>query len=207
MSEYFICQDGGQYNDEGIQDLNAAIDLAVELQASLASDLTTFTVENEDGYMLACITNRRITGKFTKQSWQGDEAIAVERADFDATDYVLLMKGSDLRALVDRRESADDLGLAHVSWDGPFEVEVVDSICEYFGVSGLEDISDETLAYAKDRLNPQPVTEQTLELTIKVKIRIANGAEVSDFVENLDYSVISHTAGITVQDTELVEAN
>lgn len=46
----------------------------------------------------------------------------------------------------------------------------------------------------------------TVELTIRVKVRKAAGAEVNEFIENLDYSVVSGTDGVSVLDTEMVEA-
>lgn len=204
MQEYFIRQDGELYSSTGMSSLNDSVELAEEFLASSTAP-TTFTVENEDGYLLASASNRRITGAFTKQQWDGnDHAAYVGDVAFDSTDYVLLMKGVDLRGLVDGKDSTDPIGLAHVSWDGPFRVEVVDSIIEYFGVSDLESITDEALAYAKNRLNPQPATEQTLELSIKVRVRIAPGGDLSEFVNALDYSVVSNTVGITVQGTELI---
>ncbi len=46
----------------------------------------------------------------------------------------------------------------------------------------------------------------TVELTIRVKVRKAAGAEVNEFIENLDYSVVSGTEGVSVIETEMVEA-
>lgn len=46
----------------------------------------------------------------------------------------------------------------------------------------------------------------TVELTIRVKVRKAAGADVNEVIENLDYSVVSGTEGVTVFDTEMVEA-
>ncbi|HEJ2342749.1 TPA: hypothetical protein ACWLUJ_005719 [Pseudomonas aeruginosa] len=207
MPHYYICQDGGRHNDDDYQSLNYAIDLAEQHLAANNDDQTTFTVENQDGYMLACATNRRIIGTFSKQQWDGnDEANTVEEVEFDATDYVLLLTGEAIRALVDGRDSSDQVGLAHISWDGPFRVDVVDSITRFFGVASLQEITDESLAYAKGRVNPQPAVEQVLTLSIKVRLRVAPGASVSEFIDNLDYSVTSNTAGIAVQETEIVDA-
>lgn len=77
----------------------------------------------------------------------------------------------------------------------------------FFGVESLEEITDEAFAAAKQRLNPQPATEQTVTLSLKVKIRVAAGSAVSDFIEELDYSVASNTVGITVLDTEIADSN
>jgi hypothetical protein len=53
----------------------------------------------------------------------------------------------------------------------------------------------------------QPQVERTLTLTIKVTVRVSSGASVDAFVENLDYSLTSNTAGVVVAATEIVEAN
>lgn len=206
---YSVLQDGGHYDD--LDDLNTAINLAEELLGAVPQgEEATFTVENEDGKLLASATNRRIIGRFLKQQWGGrknDDAIACGEEDFDATDAILLMDRKDLIELEDGSESTDRIGQDHISWHGPCEVTLTDSICEFFGVSSVEEITDEALAYARNRLNPQPADTQTVTLTLKVKIRVAPGTSVSEFIENLDYSVISNTVGITVQNTEIVDCD
>jgi len=207
MPIYSILQDGGHYDD--MNDLNNAIDLAEILLGGVPDgEKSTFTVENEEGHLMAAVTNRRIVGHFLKQQWDsGDNAISMGEEDFDATDYILLMKPDDVRALEDNRETTDRIGQAHVSWDGPHQVTVQDSICEFFGVSSVKEITDEAMAYAKNRLDPRPATEQTVKLSVKVTVRVVHGASVSEFVNNLDCSVISNTTGITVQSTEIVASD
>lgn len=46
----------------------------------------------------------------------------------------------------------------------------------------------------------------TVELTIRVKLRKPAGADVNEIIENLDYSVVSGTEGVSVLDTDMVEA-
>lgn len=86
-------------------------------------------------------------------------------------------------------------------------MSLVDAICDYFGVGDLEDITPEALLDARNRAHPQPQVERTLTLTIKVTVRVSSGASVDAFVENLDYSLTSNTAGVVVAATEIVEAN
>lgn len=148
----------------------------------------------------------RIIGTFTKQQWDGrNNSVHCGEEEFDATDHILLMEPAAVRQLQDDRENTDCIGQAHVSWNGPHQVSIVDSICEFFGVDDVSEITDEAMADARERLNPQPATEEVIQLVVKLKVRIAGGASVKEFIENLDYSVISKTAGITVTDTEIVD--
>lgn len=150
---------------------------------------------------------RRIIGTFVKQQWggrKGDDAIHVGEEEFDATDAVLLMAHKDLVELEDGSEGTDDIGRNHVQWDGPCEVQIVDSIEEYFG-AWLEDLTVEALESAKALANPTPPQQQTVTLTIKVNVLAANDADLTAFVENLDYSVKSKTPGVVVKDTEITD--
>ncbi len=49
--------------------------------------------------------------------------------------------------------------------------------------------------------------DDVITLSLKVRIRVSPGASITDFIENLDYTVTSQTVGIAVQDTEIVDAN
>lgn len=204
---FTINQNGGKY--DSLPDLNVAIGLAEELLGAVpAGEQCTFTVEDEDGKVLAALSNRRITGTFVQQAWGGrknNEAVycGVE-PPFDATDAILLMDYAELIELEDGSESSDAVGQAHVQWSGPCEVRITTSICEYFGVSAVEEITPEALAYARRRLDPQPAAETVVSLSIRVKVRVAPGACVQSFIENMDYSVVSKTAGVVVSHTEIV---
>jgi len=52
----------------------------------------------------------------------------------------------------------------------------------------------------------QDTEDITVELTLRVKVRKPAGADVNDFIENLDYTVVSNTDGVTVLDTEMTDA-
>lgn len=206
---YEVKQDGAHYDN--FSELNTATELAEELLGAVPNwQESVFTVENDDGYLLAAVTNRRIEGTFTKQAWGGrknDQALFVDSVLFDATAAVLSMDHAVLMRLKDSDESSDELGRAHVQWDGPNEVSVVDEVLEYFGVDELTQITPEALLYARNRENPQPAQEQTITLSIKVKVRVIPGASTEDFVSNLDYSISSNTVGVVVLDTEVVDAS
>lgn len=205
---HVLYQDRGYYGEVG--DLQKAIDAAeVMLGGVPDGEFSTFTVETADGKLMASVTNRRITGAFYKQEWGGrknDIAISCGVEEFDATDAVLLLNHAALIELDDNSENTDEIGRSHVDWSGPCSVELVQSVLEFFGVSDLEDITEEALTYARARINPLPAEEKFVELTVKVQVRMAPGISVEEFVDNLDYKVSSGTPGAVVTGTEIVEA-
>lgn len=194
---------------ESFSELEVAVAHAIELLGRLdPSESTTLTIKDCHDIVLDSFTNRRIKGAFIKQEWggrKGDDALFCGAEDFDATDAVLLLDHGDLIELENGSENTDEIGQNHVSWDGPCEVAITSSICQYFGVDDLESITPEHLALVRARRNPQPMTLQTLTLTVKVKVRVAAGASVSEFIENLDYDFTSNTPGVVVSDTEIVD--
>ena len=138
---YAVTQDGNHYDQ--LPDLNDAIQFAEELLGAVgAGECTTFAVEDLEDRVLASVTNRRIVGRFTKQCWAGrknDSAIFAGHEDFDATNAVLLMNHAELVELEDGSEASDSIGQDHVSWNGPCEVAINDSICAFFGVTDVEE--------------------------------------------------------------------
>lgn len=202
-----VLQDKGLYG--GFAGLAEAQNVAEALFGYVSEQGdTTISVES-DGVCVAVYTNRKIIGSFTKQAWggrKGDDAIYVGTEEFDATDYVLLLDHPELVGLFDGEEGTDEVGLAHFDWNGPCEVTLVAAICEFFGVDVLDDITPEALAFARARRNPKPPVAQTVTLSIKVDVSMFGEVTLADFVENLDYSVISNTPGVRVLQTELVDA-
>lgn len=190
--------------------LEPAVAHAIKLLGRLdPSEPTTLTIEDDNAIVIDSFSSGRIMGVFTKQKWggrKGDDAQFYGTEDFDATDAVLLLDHGDLVELQDGSENTDEIGQDHVSWDGPCEVAITSSICEYFGVDDLEDITPEHLAFVRERSDPEPHAMQTITLSVKLKIRVAPGASVSEFIENLDYSFTSETAGVVVKDTEIVDS-
>jgi hypothetical protein len=210
MTTYTLNLDGDHFTED--EDLDRMIGMGEDSVCG-AMEPRTFTVEDDSGQVVAVITNRRITGKFTKQAWggrKGDEALFIECVEFDATDAVLRMSLEEIQSLEDSSESTDDLGRLHVQWDGPHEVAVVNSILDFFGVEDLHKLTEDALRYVRNRLNPREVVEETIKLTIKVVVRMPKPESederqemLSSFVDNLDYSVLSNSVGVTVKNTEI----
>lgn len=206
MNKYMVSQDRSEIVE--IEGLPAAIEFAENLFKQVADGKeTTFTVENEDGYLIAAITNRRIFGHFFKQTWggpRGDDAITVGEEKFDALNAILLLEDKDFVRLSDNHAIVDDLGRAHIDWPGPGVVHIVDAVCAYFCVDELCKITPEARAYARKRVNPQPPTEAVITLTIQATLRVEPGASVSDAIRQLDYSLRTNTTGVTIIETRTI---
>ncbi|MEX3984211.1 hypothetical protein AB4Y45_35230 [Paraburkholderia sp. EG287A] len=160
----------------------------------------TFAIEDDGRQVVASVTNRRIEGVFTKQVLDEENQRDIHVADvhFDATDAVLLMPHEDLIALEDSDDSTDELGREHVAWDGPCYVRIVDEICAYFGVEEIDQITEEGLAFARKAANATPQREELITVSIPLRLRVAPGADVDQFIKDMTCAVLSRTDGIKV---------
>lgn len=200
VPEYSLYQDRGFYAD--FKNLNEATDCA-EVLLGGCEEPTTFTIENEDRYIIASLTNRRIIGEFVKQVLIGrkkDYEEEIERVEFDATDHILLMNYDQLIELTDNSVKSDDIGTSHVSWNGPYCVHITDSICEYFDVNEVRNITPEQFAFARQLANPQPLIDFTIPITVNVKLRAAPGCDLDDAVRKLHFNLESTIPGVVVSE-------
>ena len=206
----FIVRDDSQKILAGRNILKEAIaQAAFFLSGTLEGKPASFVVEDAEGHAVAVLTNRRIEGSFTKQAWGGrkdNDAIFVGSEQFDATDAVLLMPHAELMELEDNQDSTDSLGREHVNWDGPCEVTVVSSVCEYFGVETLRGITAEALAFARERAAPERATVETITLAVQVTVRILPGANRhrETFVDSLSCSITSSIEGNLVLGADVI---
>jgi len=205
---YTISQKPGHYSR--LPTLKEATDLAEALLGEADNEEeTTITVENEAHEVVASVSNRRITGIFCKQQWggrKGDDALPCGEEVFDATNAILQLDHADLVEMEDNSEQSDTIGFAHISWNGPCSVRLSDSICSFFGVTDVEDITPDNLAYVRTRMNPTPVANEVVVLSVKLNLLVTPGASVNEFIENLEYSVLSTTPGVIVNSTEIIDA-
>lgn len=101
---------------------------------------------------IASLTNRKIVGKLIKQKWGGhrdQHAIDIGEEMFDATAVVLQMDYADLLKVTDHSVESDAIAQKVVEWDGPFEVEIEESILEFFGVTSINDFTQSLYEYVK----------------------------------------------------------
>lgn len=208
MSTKYILRQDNEFYDQ-LDDLNDAIELAEQFLGGVSDDQrTTFTLKNEAGYLMAAVSNRRIIGTFTKQQWGGrknDEALNIGEESFDATDAILLMTHKDLVELDDHDESTDEVGRQHIGWNGPCEVRIVDEVCAYFGVSHVQEITPEALAYAVSRVKPQVPVLASVTLQFEVKLRLLPVGSIEQFIKDMSHSITSNTVGVVVTDTNVIQ--
>lgn len=164
----------------------------------------TFSIEDDGRQLVASVSSRRIAGVFAKQVIGGakqDRDIHVADENFDATEHVLLMPYDYFIALEDSDDTTDEVGRAHVSWDGPCYVRIVDSICEYFGVERIDQVTEEAFAFARKSANVTPLREEVVTVSFEMRLRVAPGANVDQFVKDMTCAVLSRTDGIRVAHT------
>lgn len=183
-----------------IEGLAEATRIAQHLLAVASQNCpATFSVVNEDGYLVAVATNRRIVGNFGKEEWDSrNNAVGLGDEPFDATDYVLRMSLEQLHALADRSETSDVVGQDHVAWNGPCSVTIERAVCDYFGVGELAEVTPEALASAKAAHVPADTGEQLVTLTVQVTVRAASGATPAELASLLTCTVHSHSAAAAV---------
>lgn len=107
---------------------------------------------------------KRIVAVFQPQAWINDYATDIDgQEDVDVTDRVLSMTLNRIHAIQDYRDSADDLvdgSMAAIEHDGPFTVCAEDSICEFFGVGEISEITDEMLRSARQQVLRSSLNEE-----------------------------------------------
>lgn len=119
----------------------------------------TVTVEIENTAVpVASFSTRRIMGDFTKRMWgghSGNDAVYVDEERFDATLHILSMPYKDVVRIRDNHDSSDVIGQAHVQWDGPHDVQLVDSMCDFFGVAKLVELSQDHFDFVVECRRPE----------------------------------------------------
>lgn len=150
---YRLLRDRKEVLRRDIDDLHFAACLASqELLCLPKGELATVSVADQSDRVVAVATNRRIIGSFKKQEWggrKGDYAIHVGEESFDATESVLGLSVDQIHSIDDDCDSSDEIGRHHVDWSGPCTVVIVRSICDFFGVTELEDITPEALSHCR----------------------------------------------------------
>lgn len=170
----------------------------------------TVILEDEFGDIVGSISPLPIIGTFTKQQWVGSRQDYLEDVDsqeFDATNHVLRMAYADVIDLADRSMSTDEVGLRHVSWDGPCAVVIVDEICRYFGVDKLDEITEENFEFVRNRVKPVAPHSKDLVLTVQLRVTSVSEIDVEQLIENLKLTPATELAGITFGTTKIQVKN
>lgn len=114
---------------------------------------------------------KRIVAVFQPQAWINDYATDIDgREDVDVTEQVLRLPLERVRALQDYRDSTDvlvDGSAVTIEHDGPFTVKAVDSVCKYFGVKDLSDITESMLVAARQAVGKMPEVSEADLVEVK----------------------------------------
>jgi hypothetical protein len=100
------------------------------------------------------LPQRRIIAVFQPQAWVNDYATDIDgRQEVDVTDAVLRRDLHRIHALQDYRDSTDTLvDSRKLGHDGPSTVQVTDSVCVYFGVNALYEITQAHLDQVRSEI-------------------------------------------------------
>lgn len=100
---------------------------------------------------------KKIIGEFEKQIWDGnDQLVTVGTERFEATETILSMGLEQILDLEDCQSETDEIGQRYVEHHGPFSVYITESICDFFDVTDLSEVTEEMLAEAKDQWKTAP---------------------------------------------------
>lgn len=94
----------------------------------------------------------RIIALFIPEAWINDNAVEIDgRKEVDVTEEVLALSAFDIQNLADRDYTTEVLvDLEALGHDGPFSIEVEQSIRDFFGVENLSsDVTDAMVAKAR----------------------------------------------------------
>lgn len=179
-------------------------------QQSQSTALFTLGLLDESNRLLAVRTNRRILARCTLQAWVGGRQQTLmqigEPVEFDATNDVLNKDFDWLNKVKDNDNSSDCLKDGNVDHDGPFEIQVEESICEFFGVESISDITKAAFGDAKAWFKPKVPVTRTLQLTVNIQVRVNDeSVDLEEVSSELDYHFKSTVPGVSVVGTEIID--
>lgn len=156
---------------------------------------------DDAGNGLACRTNRRIVACVYLQRWippRNDylEELSVEKIYI--TDKTLNQDLKTLQDTQDRDDTSDWIKEGSVEHDGPFDVEVEESLLEFFGVEGTYLITAEMLEYVKAWYQPKTSKTHRATLTFAIDVNCEPGIDVSEALKTMEHSFKIKTAGACV---------
>ena len=207
--KYFICANGKEIGPIKTKAAaRAEMDSTFE---SLATDgQVTLQMTDGEGTLLAVRTNRKIMATCFKQRWVGAANARLEPVgepvQFDVTRDILSFGFSNLADISDRSQWSDWLMDGNVDHDGPFEIEVVQSICEFFGVEDVSQITEAAFNSVAKGVKKPKLEMKMLKVTVTVFVQVKEGVDLQEVADEMDYNFQSTVAGACVTDTEFAEA-
>jgi len=162
---------------------------------------TTTTPQQAAASTVAPVTENRIIARVILQVWggkKGNDAIYDTEKHVDVTDAILLLDHNSLIGLEDCSNKTDEIGYKHVNYSGPLEVEVTASICQFFGVDSLEDITAAAFEEARRVVNPKPPELVRTIVEMEVTAKILPGGDGATALNDLSIEVASASENVIV---------
>lgn len=150
---------------------------------------------------VAPATGNRIIARVVLQVWggkKGNDAVYDAEKHVDVTDAILLLDHDFVIGLEDRSDQTDEIGYKHVNYSGPVEVEVTASICQFFGVESLEDITAAAFEEARRIVNPKPPEFVRTIVEMEVTAKILPGGDRAKALNDLSIEVASPSENVIV---------
>lgn len=144
---------------------------------------------------------KRILARVILQAWggrKGNDAIFVEEKEVEVTDAILLLDHDFVVNLQDSTDQADEIGHAHLNHSGPLEVYVTSSICEFFGVDSMQDITLAAFEKARCAVNPKRPEYVRTIVEIEVTAKVLPGGDRNTALDDLSIGVTSPSENVVV---------
>lgn len=195
------------------EDLDTAIsdmELAFAAHQEAEPDtLVTFTVKNDTGQALACKTNRRITATIYPQFWGGPNEDVLSPAGApvksDVTAAVLMADPATVVNIQDYSYCSDWLkDKSAIIHDGPFDVVVEESLCQFFGVDRIGNLTPDVLEYVKAWCPTPKEQYRTLNVAVALRVKADSDANLADFANALTLEFINRTPGTHIEQLAIV---
>ncbi len=183
------------YPEQTAETLDQALGLASDLLKGGAP--ATVIILDELGNLCRFQTTRRI--RTSASTTEGGALLrAVQDIDLDVTTAVLMMARVEVFALEDDPAAALELAYQHAPGAAAVnEARLVESICDFFAIDDLHDLTDERLeAAAQEVLGG--LVEETVTLQLEVKVRRPANAQAAEAAQVLQHNVWSSTPGVRV---------
>lgn len=150
---------------------------------------------------VAPANENRIIARVVLQVWggkKGTDAVYDSEKQVDVTDAVLLLDHDFVIGLQDSTDQADEIGHAHVNHSGPLEVEITSSICQFFGVDSMEEITLPAFEEARRVVNPKsPEVVRTI-VEMEVAAKVLPGGDRNTALDDLSIEVSSPSENVIV---------
>jgi len=150
---------------------------------------------------VAPATEKRIMARVVLQVWggkKGNDAVYDSEKQVDVTDAILLLNHDFVIGLQDSSDQTDEIGHQHVNHSGPLEVEVTTSICHFFGVENMEDITLAAFEEARRAMNPKPPEYVRTIVEMEVTAKVLPGGDRATALENLSIEVSSPSENVII---------